>query len=304
MPTKILKIEIARKIVQIIFFTFFFSGILGVNPIAVVLPISLSSASHGRIIGEAFSTLQWMLSKPEFPFLPLASFLLVGVFLGRFMCGWLCPFGLIQELISYIRRRKFEISLGTHRTLVKFKYVILFLTLLISGTLAVSLATGTGLSYKRGLGKFASAPYNTLSPHETLFSLVPAIALRIQENIQVLYEKPMKTIISTLKGISALMWTRMIILIAFVMFSMRITRFWCKYLCPTGALMALIGRFSFLSLRRDPIRCTKCRKCMEICPMTVRVMDLPGEKITDPECIYCFNCIEICEEKALKVKLI
>jgi len=68
--------------------------------------------------------------------------------------------------------------------------------------------------------------------------------------------------------------------------------------------MALLYRFSFLGLKRDPVKCTKvgCRECVEVCPMMVPILNLPWEKFTDPECIYCLKCVEACSTKAIRPK--
>jgi len=68
--------------------------------------------------------------------------------------------------------------------------------------------------------------------------------------------------------------------------------------------MAVLNRFSFLGLRRDLHKCPKgeCRLCVEACPMRVRILDLPWEKFSDPECIYCLKCADACPNKAIKLK--
>jgi len=114
--------------------------------------------------------LQWMLHESVFPWLPLASFFLIAVFLGRTLCGWVCPFGFVQDLLEYVKRKHIELSMRTHEGMTRIKYVILAITLLVSGTLAISLATGVGQGYKAALGAFAPGPFNALSPADTLFA--------------------------------------------------------------------------------------------------------------------------------------
>jgi len=68
--------------------------------------------------------------------------------------------------------------------------------------------------------------------------------------------------------------------------------------------MAIMNKFSFLGLRRDLVKCSKseCRLCVEACPMNVRILDLPWEKFSDMECIYCMKCVDVCPNKAIKLK--
>jgi len=84
-----------------------------------------------------------------------------------------------------------------------------------------------------------------------------------------------------------------------------VPRGWCKYFCPHGAILAFLNRFSFLGLTRDPVKCTKagCSDCVQACPMNVPILELPWEKFTHPECIYCLKCVDACTTKAIKPKI-
>lgn len=66
----------------------------------------------------------------------------------------------------------------------------------------------------------------------------------------------------------------------------------------------MLNYFSFLGLKRDVVKCTKesCRRCVEVCPMKVPILDLPWEKFTHPECIYCLECVDACKTRAIKPK--
>jgi len=297
-----LKAELPRKLVQFVFFVFFCAGVFGVKPRPVILPILIPARAYGRTMLGAFSAMQLMLSKPVFPFIPIASFLLVGVLFGRAMCGWLCPFGFVQDLLAYVKRRHWKISPKTHQWMVDVKYYVALATLTVSGTLAISLALGVGEDYKRGLGALASGPFDALSPHETLLSAAPKLLLGLEAAIPWLTAAPLDSLRMFILSIPPLLWARLAILAVFLVSSVYVPRFFCKYICPVGALMAVVNRFSFLGLSRNPVRCTKCRRCVEVCPMDVKVMTLPGEKINDPECIYCLRCIQACEEDALSLK--
>ena len=105
-------------------------------------------------------------------------------------------------------------------------------------------------------------------------------------------------------NLSPLFWVQLFILAGVLVFAAYVPRGWCKYFCPIGAIMALLNRFSFLGLRRDLVKCAKgeCRLCVEACPMRVQILDLPWEKISDPECIYCLKCVDACPNDAIKIK--
>jgi ferredoxin-type protein NapH len=288
------RIETARKIVQFFSFILFNAVIFGLEPWPIVLPVVYSLGIHQKAMGDAFAMLQWMLHDLVFPLLPLASFFLVAAFLGRALCGWVCPFGFVQDLLGYVKRKHTEVSLRTHGEMIKVKYVVLAVTLFVSGTLAISLATGVGQGYKAALGVFAPAPFNALSPADTLFAIVPRMVLDVRYaslDALISYTQP-------------LLWVRLAIMVIFLVLAVYVPRSWCRYFCPHGAALAFLNRFSFLGLKRDPLKCTKagCRTCVEVCPMKVPILDLPWEKFTDPECIYCLKCVEACTTKAIKPK--
>jgi len=101
-----------------------------------------------------------------------------------------------------------------------------------------------------------------------------------------------------------LFWVQLTIMMGVVVLGVYIPRSWCQYLCPHGAALAFLNRFSFLGLKRDPVKCAKvgCRACVDVCPMKVRILELPWEKFTDPECIYCLKCVSACTTKAIRPK--
>jgi len=289
----IFRIETARKIVQFLSFVLVSAAVFGLGPWSIVLPIVHSLGSPQKTVGDAFTVLQRMLYEQVFPWLPIASFVLIAVVLGRALCGWVCPFGFIQDLMAYVKKKHMEVSLRTHQTMVNVKYFILGATLFISASLAASLAMGVGESYERAIGIFAPAPFNALSPSDTLFAILPRIILKVWLGAAV------ESLL-----MSPLLWVRLVIMGAFVVLAVYVPRSWCRYACPHGALLAVLNRFSFLGLKREPVKCTKdgCRRCVEVCPMKIRILELPWEKFSDPECIYCLKCVDECPTKAIRLK--
>ena len=304
----IFRIETLRKITQFIFFILFNAVVFGLGPWPILLPIIGLLGTPSKTVGDALGTLQLMLFEVTFPWLALASIFVAAIFLGRALCGWVCPFGFVQDLLAYIKKRHTEVTPRTHRDMVKVKYVVLAIILFVSGTLAVSLAMGIGESYKEALGVFAQAPFNTVSPADTLFAVMPRIALEIRYGIPQLLEKPTDEIYASISNVVTslppLLLARLLIMGFIIGLAVYVPRGWCRYLCPQGAFSALFSRFSFLGLRRDPVRCTKagCRDCVQACPTLVPILDLPWEKFTHPECIYCLKCVDACSTKAIKPK--
>jgi len=304
----ILRIETLRKITQLGFFVLFNAVVFGLGPWPILLPIIGLLGTPSNTVGDALGALQLMLFEVTFPWLALASIFVAAIFLGRALCGWVCPFGFAQDLLTYVKKRHTEVTPRTHRDLVKVKYIVLAIVLFVSGTMAISLATGAGESYKGALGVFAQAPFNTVSPADTLFAVTPRIALEIRYGIPQLLEisadEAYGSIGNAISSLQPLLLVRLVIMGFIIGLAVYVPRGWCRYLCPQGAFSALFSRFSFLGLRRDPVRCTKagCRDCVQVCPTLVPILDLPWEKFTHPECIYCLKCVDACSTKAIKPK--
>ena len=288
-------VEVARKIVQILFFAFFSSALLGLPMIPVPLPILFSSGLPFRVIDDALTLIQKMIYDAVFPWLPLALILIFGILTGRFLCGWICPLGFIQDILALGKTKKITISSKTHRSLISVKYLILMLTLLVSGAVSLAQFSEEGQVYRRMLGVFAEAPFTALSPSDTLFAVIP----RLFANLLFSVYFDFNYFIS-----SPLLIIRFITLIAVLVLAAYVPRAWCRYLCPQGAFSALVSRFSLLGLKRDIIRCVrvKCHVCEDVCPMKVPILSLPREKFTDSECIYCLRCVTACPSRAIKPK--
>ncbi len=302
----VFRIETARKITQFCCFLLFNAVIFGLGPWPVLLPIIGTLGTPQKTVGEAFGALQLMLFELMIPWLALASFILTATIVNRSLCGWACPFGFVQDLLGYVKKRHIQVSPRTHNLMTQVKYAVLAAVLFISVTLSISLAAGTGQSYKQTLGVFAKAPFNALSPADTLFAVLPRIIFDVRYAIPTLLETPDASgaVINGLSSVPLLLWARLAIMIGIIVLAVYIPRSWCRYFCPNGALMGFLGRFSFLGLKRDPVKCTKatCRSCVEVCPTLVPILELPWEKFNHPDCIYCLKCVDACSTKAIKPK--
>ena len=210
---------------------------------------------------------------------------------------WVCPFGLVQDLMGIVKIKRLEVSARTHEWMINIKYLVLLVVLLVSGSLAAMLASGSGEGFRSALGVFAQAPFNALSPADTLFAVIPNGIFNLVNSVDVF--------LSGALAIRPLLWARFVILGAVLGLAAYVPRSWCKYFCPHGAILAFLNRFSFLGLTRDPLKCTKagCNDCVQACPMNVPILDLPWEKFTHPECIYCLKCADACTTKAIKPKI-
>jgi len=295
--------------VQLLFFFLFNALIFGLGPWPVLLPVSGLLGVPSKTIGGALGALQYMLYLLVPPLLAVASIFISAVIVGRAFCAWACPFGFVQDILEVMKKRHTEVSPRTHKEMIRVKYFVLAATLLISGVLALSVWADIGRGYQQALGVFAIAPFNSLSPADTLFAVIPQTVLDARLAITLMSEKPTVdlagAIISAITSVQLLFWARIIILALTIVLTLYIPRGWCRYVCPQGAFSAILMHFSFLGLRRDPVRCSRagCRDCVAACPMLVPILDEPWEKFTHPECIMCLRCVDACSTKAIKPKL-
>jgi len=301
----LLKFNTPRRIVQVLSFIFFSAIIFNLGALSISLPVLWTWGLQQNTVGDAFTALQLMLSgwggiNVIFPWLAIASFLIVGILIGKSLCGWVCPFGFIQDLVGFVKRKKTEVSPRTHEPMIYIKYGILGIVLFISVTFSASKLAGISGGYEEALGVFAEAPFTALSPAETLFATLPGM---VRDFANAVSEQRVD-VLAGISGLPPLFWVQLPIMVGVLIFAAYVPRSWCRYFCPHGAIMAILNRFSFIGLRREPFKCAKagCRRCVEACPTRVPILDLPWEKFSDPECIYCLKCADACENKAIKLK--
>jgi len=275
-----------------------------IQPIPLGLPILVSVNSHLSAIYSAMDLIQLELARPEFPFIVVATVLLIGAIVGRAFCGWVCPIGFVQDIITNLKGRLDFVSPRTHRSSKRLKYLIFVGTLLISGSLSLALASGEGSSYKAALGVLASGPFIAISPDGTLFGTVPVLIGMARENFVLFLTRPptIQQVWTDVLTTPPLLALRILILLGFFGAAWKVPRFWCRYVCPTGAMMAVFQKYSVTGLKRDPVKCTKCPHCEVKCPMQISILDLPWEKFNDPECIMCMECIDACPHGSLSLK--
>jgi polyferredoxin len=190
---------------------------------------------------------------------------LVGALSGRFTCGFLCPFGLAQELLhkiplAKIRERRF------FKTLCKAKYIVL--AVLVIGI-------PTALTLRGGVGFPAFCKW--LCPAGTLEAGIPLILLdeRLRDAAGLLF-----------------LWKGSVLALT-ILLSIKIFRPFCRFLCPLGALYALFNRVSLIGIHTDEAACNDCATCRNVCPMHADGTD-------SGECIRCGKCVENCPAKAMR----
>lgn len=212
--------------------------------------------------------------KKKFSFYVLGYLALIGVLVGRFVCGWLCLFGLIQELLYKIPTPKLKIPERLDRKLRYLKYFFLIVFVFL---LTVFLKAENGLVSVPYFCKYV-CPVGMLEGGLPLVSKNPGL----QSSVGWRY---------AWKGI---------LLAVTVLASVFIYRPFCKYVCPLGAFYGIFQKFSFLRLTVDNDRCVGCNACSRQCRMNVDVVHNPNSA----ECIRCGECTKCCPKGALSFTML
>ena len=258
----------------------------------VVLPVLASVKAPGAYSGALDAT-TLLLSQPIFPWLPIGIFLVAGALIGRGMCGWVCPVGFLQDIITGVKGRVTQVQRRNQNYWVRLKYLLVVAAFILSGSLAISLNNGGGSDYKAGLGPFADGLFVAITPEGTLFGTIPGMIAGLAKTTNAQ---------SYLANVPVLTWVNIVILAGFFVMAWQIPRFWCRYICPVGAIMAIMQKNSLLGMHRDPVKCADCKECQDACPMQVPILDLDWKKFNDSECILCMACVDACPSGALSLK--
>src|SRR5713226_6998423 len=221
----------------------------------VALPVVASVKAQGGI-GSTMDAMTLLLSQGLFPWLPVGIMLVVGAILGRFMCGWICPVGFLQDIITTVKGRVDSVEKRAHLQWIRLKYYLVVLAFLISGSLGLAVYYGVGNDYRTSLGPLADGLFVAITPDGTLFGTLPAVlggSWRFLGTAQS-SDLTIGNLSSWFGHVSALTWLNVVVLVGFVYAAWRIPRFWCRYVCPVGAIMAVTQKNSLLGMHRDPIK--------------------------------------------------
>jgi polyferredoxin len=255
----------------------------------------------------------YLFTYPVWQLLVLVVILIMPIVLGRFFCGWLCPFGLYMDAITLIRKafkiRYRNLPDKLNKFLHNFRYVLLLFFLILPFILSLieppkTLALGTLMAL------LFAGPFEPLR-----ILLGPVIPLIVPwkgplEIGGLYFSYPyIQEVIYYSSGIFVSI-NALIVLALTVVGSFFVRRVWCRF-CPTGSSIAIVNRFRgfkwapVLHLNKDEEKCTKCGICKRVCPLQVtEVYEQKGGKIMTSMCMLCFRCVEMCPyEGCLKVNM-
>ncbi len=181
------------------------------------------------------------------------------ILLGRFFCGWACAFGSMEDFISMLSRRvfkhRFRIGEKTDRALKWLKYVVLVFLIAAVWTFGVD-------------------AFQNANPWDA-FGMLSAVGK-----------------MPNLGYVATNLAPALIILVLIIAASFFVDRFFCRYLCPLGAVFTIISKLRVIGIRKPKADCGKCRACAVGCPMGIALYE--KDTVRSGECINCFSCVSAC----------
>ena len=208
-------------------------------------------------------------SKFRFSYYITGFLILLGVLLGRVICGFLCPFGWFQELLHKIPTKK--LSTKKLKPLTYLKYVVLLVMVVLLPVLVTN---------QLGMGDPFFCKY--LCPQGVLEGAIPLSMANA----------------GIRAALGSLFTWKFIVLLMVIVLSIVFYRPFCKWLCPLGAFYALLNKVSLFQMQVDQSKCVSCGKCAKVCKMDVDVTKSPNHT----ECIRCGMCIRACPTDAVSFR--
>lgn len=228
-------------------------GITGIGMTHIIFPGLHCYACPLSVTVCPVGLLQNLVIAGAVPFYLLGVVGLYGLLLGRGWCGWFCPFGTVNDLLAF-RKKKFLSVLSPLKFLV------------LAGTVVAA-------------WRLADTWFCKLCPAASLTASLPYFGLGLAQPSTPFFVH-MGTLAGTLVGMAL------------------VARFWCRYLCPMGALLSFFNRLSFFGLNLNRAKCVDCGLCQRACPMGIA----PQRQGNSTDCIKCGECVPACPHSALSLK--
>jgi polyferredoxin len=248
----------------------------------------------------------------------------VTMMVGRVWCNWMCPFGILHHFFGWIgnrRNTKQMIEVNRYRKIYAIKYYILAVMIAMAGLWVIPTAIDapgqiwgayqgaelrqTGISrvfaaVETGIARSAEEHKRTNSTLQiglldpialTVRSMTTSVLPSVHKATESVYTEPREYWQAWIVGL---------VFIGFLVANWWIPRFFCRVVCPLGALLGIFSRFALWRIDRDPVRCTDCDLCLKSCE---GASDPQGD-LRKSECFVCLNCIDDCPHDALSFRFL
>ena len=218
------------------------------------------------------------------------------VVFGRYVCGWVCPLGSLHHFFSFLlgKGKRTEPRVEQSGRLA-WKYWILIFVLVCSlfaldlvgfldslsflyRSFTTTVLPATSLAAGAAIGLLDRAGFRSLGNDWSQLAQNLAVNTSFRQGLVV--------------GL---------IFISVILLNVARERFWCRYLCPAGALLGLLARWNLVKLRIDADQCIECNRCNEVCQS--QATPFPNEKWRPVECFYCYNCAAECPTEAISLPI-
>ncbi|MDD3223288.1 MAG: FMN-binding protein [Clostridium sp.] len=190
------------------------------------------------------------------------------IIMGRFFCGWMCGYGAFGDFIYKISNKvfkiKFKVNEGTDRVLKYFKYVLLVVLVFVICTFNITI-------------------FKSFNPWD-VFGLVATVG-----------SKPDFSYAATSLTVG------LILFILISIGSVFIERFFCRYLCPLGAVFVIVSKLRIVKIKKERTKCGKCRICTNNCAMGIPLYKY--NSVNSGECIDCMKCVAACPRKNVTLEV-
>ena len=194
------------------------------------------------------------------PYYVIGLFGAIGMVVGRMSCGWVCPFGFLQDLLY--KMKSFKTRLPKFFAFVKYAILIGVAVIVVYFT--------------------AEPWFCKICPDGLLIAGLPLVLADRTGDLRAL--------------IGWHYYMKVSMLVVVLLLSIPIKRFFCRTFCPIGAIYSIFNRFSLFKMKVDKQKCIECDSCQMVCPMDVPINDSPSHI----DCIRCLDCVRKCPSKALQ----
>ena len=212
-------------------------------------------------ISSLMSLYYFFLSGEIHPFHPaglfiLSAIILVSLVVGKSFCSWLCPVGFLSEMLGDLGQKLFGRRIRMPRWL---DYPLRSIKYLLLAFFVYSIFF---LMNTFALKQFLGTPYNLMADVKMYYFFADISRLSL------------------------------IVIGVLMILSILFRNFWCRYLCPYGALLGIVSLVSPSKIRRNPISCIDCGKCAKVCPSMIKVDTV--KTVLSDECTACMHCVDSC----------
>lgn len=290
---KFLRLTNVRILSQIIFFGLFLFSVWASRtsriegyPVSRLLEMDpLVTLTTALSTGYIYRYLGWAL-----------GIIILTFLFGRVFCNWICPFGTLHQFVNWlfnIQPNPKRIEQNRYRPAHYFKYAILVVLLITAalGALQIGLLDPISMMY-RSFATFVSSAWDML-----IDSITPVFS---KMGLDASFANTLKFAPDVKHRIFVGSFWIGLWFLLFVALNLWIPRFFCRFVCPLGALLGVFSRYSLFRIDRDVTKCTDCNLCLMRCEGAAD----PQSMVRKSECFSCMNCIDDCPEDALRFAMI